>query len=46
LQALAKALAIYHCELQAFPSAFGHCGFALSLSPDDEDEFIRSAEAA
>jgi hypothetical protein len=42
---VAGILGIAHCELQPFPSAFGHCGFMLGASsPEEEDELIRSME--
>jgi transcriptional regulator with XRE-family HTH domain len=39
---VAKALDIDPCELEPFPSAFGHCSLALSLV-GDEGEILRTA---
>ena len=39
-RSVAGVLGIDPCELQPFASAFGHCGFALSLSPEDEERLL------
>jgi hypothetical protein len=44
-RAVASVLGVDPCELQPFPSAFGHCGFMLGAnSSQEEDKLIRSIE--